>query len=284
MNEFFKSTKFKVLLCILVVLLAFMLRAAWTGGLSPLLSQVAGAVITPIQSVAASVSNAVGGFVSNIINAEQAARENEQLHAELNELRGQLVDFEQYKQENEMLKQFLGIKEAHPDFVLEPASVVARDVHDRFYSFTIDKGTLAGVSLQDPVISADGLVGRVVEVGAGYAKVLTILDVSVDVGAYDIRTRDIGIVAGDVTLASQGLCKLSYLPRESGAAPGDYVVTAGGSIYPKDLIIGKISRVGDDAGGISLYAEIEPAADIRYLTDVMVIKAFDGQEAFENEE
>lgn len=282
MNEFFKSTKFKVLLCILVVLLAFMLRAAWTGGLSPLLSQVSAFIITPIQTMATSFSNTVSGFFSGIFDAQQALDDNASLREQINELRGQLVDFEQYKRENAMLKQFLGIKDEHPDFELEPAGVVARDVNERFYSFTIDKGTLSGVELHDPVISEDGLVGRVTEVGVNYAKVLTILDVSIDVGAYDIRTRDIGIISGDVSLSAQGNCKLSYLPRESGAAPGDYVVTAGGGIYPKDLMIGTITRMGDEAGGISLYAEITPAADIRALTDVMVIKSFSGQEAFDD--
>jgi rod shape-determining protein MreC len=278
LGDFFRSAKFKILAGVFIVLLAFMLRAAWTGGLSPIISSAVGFVVTPLQRVSASISDTVRGYFERYTRADEIALENEQLRAEVNELRRQLVDYEQSKKENEMLKQFLDLKEQNPDFVLEPASVVARDPNDRFYSFTIDKGSLNGVSLHDPVVSADGLVGRVKEVGLNYSKVLTILDVAVDAGAYDVRTRDIGIIGGSIDLVDKGYCKMSYLPRESGAAAGDLVVTTGGGIFPKDLVIGRITRIADEAGGISLYAEIEPAADIPNLTDVMIIKAYDGQE------
>lgn len=255
-----------------------MLRAAWTGGVSPALEQAVGIVAVPFQKSASAIAGFVSGYVQRYVRADEVAAENEELRAEVNELRGQLVEYETYKQENETLKQFLGIKEKNPDFVLEPAAVVGRDQNSRFYSFTIDKGSLSGVGPLDPVVSPEGLVGRVSEVGANYSKVITLLDVSSDVGAYDVRTRDIGTVTGDVALASQGSCKLSYLPRESGASVGDLVVTTGGGLFPKDLTIGKIARVSAEAGGISLYAVVEPAADVANLTDVMVIKSFEGQE------
>ena len=189
------------------------------------------------------------------------------------------MNYEEYKHENEELRKYLDIeyKEEHPDFEMTPAAVVARDPDSRFYSFTIDKGSLDGVAPYDPVVCADGLVGRVKEVGLTYSKVITILDVEIDVGAYDARTRDIGIVNGSVALAADGRCIMNYLPRESGAAQGDLVVTSGGNLYPKGLVIGKIARLDNAPGNISLYAEIEPTADIRNLTDVMVITSFNGQ-------
>ncbi|MEM1485071.1 rod shape-determining protein MreC [Oscillospiraceae bacterium PP1C4] len=279
MRDFYKSIHFKILFSVLILLLFFMLRAAWTGGLSPILSQTVGVIVTPLQKASSSISYAVSGYFQRYRRADEIALENEALHTEVNALREQMVDFEQYKQENANLKEFLDIKEQNPDFKLEPAAVVARDPNDRFYSFTIDKGSINGVSLRDPVISADGLVGVVKEVGLNYSKVLTILDVGVDVGAYDARTRDIGIITGAIDLAGDGFCKLTYLPRESGATAGDLVVTTGGGIFPKGLVIGSISQVKTEAGGISLYALVKPAANIPSLTDVMVIKAYNGQEA-----
>ena len=278
MGDFFKSARFKILIAVLVLLLAFTLRAAWTGGLSPFASQVIGVVVTPLQRASSSISNAVTGYFQRYVRADEIAEENERLRAENNELRQQMVDYEQYKLENETFKRSLGIKEAHPDFELEPAAVIIRDPDDRFYGFTIDKGTADGVALRDPVICAEGLVGVVKEVGLTYAKVVTILDPAIDVGVYDSRTRDIGIVTGSIDLAGEGRCKLTYLPRESGAAAGDTVVTSGGSIYPKGLIVGEIAAVADEAGGISQYAVVQPTADIRKLTDVMVVKSFHGQE------
>ena len=279
MGDFFKSRKFKVLIALFIMLIALMLRASWPGGLSPAIEQVAGAVVAPFQKLSSTISDGVSGFFRRYARADEVAQENEALRSEINELRAQLVNYEEYKHENEELRKYLDIeyKEEHPDFEMTPAAVVARDPDSRFYSFTIDKGSLDGVAPYDPVVCADGLVGRVKEVGLTYSKVITILDVEIDVGAYDARTRDIGIVNGSVALAADGRCIMNYLPRESGAAQGDLVVTSGGNLYPKGLVIGKIARLDNAPGNISLYAEIEPTADIRNLTDVMVITSFNGQ-------
>ena len=279
MGDFFKSRKFKVLIALFIMLIALMLRASWTGGLSPAIEQVAGAVVAPFQKLSSTISDGVSGFFRRYARADEVAQENEALRSEINELRAQLVNYEEYKHENEELRKYLDIeyKEEHPDFEMTPAAVGARDPDSRFYSFTIDKGSLDGVAPYDPVVCADGLVGRVKEVGLTYSKVITILDVEIDVGAYDARTRDIGIVNGSVALAADGRCIMNYLPRESGAAQGDLVVTSGGNLYPKGLVIGKIARLDNAPGNISLYAEIEPTADIRNLTDVMVITSFNGQ-------
>ena len=279
MGDFFKSRKFKVLIALFIMLIALMLRASWTGGLSPAIEQVAGAVVAPFQKLSSTISDGVSGFFRRYARADEVAQENEALRSEINELRAQLVNYEEYKHENEELRKYLDIeyKEEHPDFEMTPAAVLARDPDSRFYSFTIDKGSLDGVAPYDPVVCADGLVGRVKEVGLTYSKVITILDVEIDVGAYDARTRDIGIVNGSVALAADGRCIMNYLPRESGAAQGDLVVTSGGNLYPKGLVIGKIARLDNAPGNISLYAEIEPTADIRNLTDVMVITSFNGQ-------
>ena len=279
MGDFFKSRKFKVLIALFIMLIALMLRASWTGGLSPAIEQVAGAVVAPFQKLSSTISDGVSGFFRRYARADEVAQENEALRSEINELRAQLVNYEEYKHENEELRKYLDIeyKEEHPDFEMTPAAVVARDPDSRFYSFTIDKGSLDGVAPYDPVVCADGLVGRVKEVGLTYSKVITILDVEIDVGAYDARTRDIGIVNGSVALAADGRCIMNYLSRESGAAQGDLVVTSGGNLYPKGLVIGKIARLDNAPGNISLYAEIEPTADIRNLTDVVVITSFNGQ-------
>ena len=183
MGDFWKSKRFKILLGVLVLLLAMMLQAAWNGGVPPVLAQAVGVVVTPVQRAAAFISDGVTSHLRRYLAADQLAQENQQLHDELRQLREQMVDYERYKRESETLRDYLGIREEHEDLELLPAAVVARDPNSRFGSFTIDKGTLAGVEPLDPVISADGLVGLVREAGPNYAKVLTILDVEIDAGA-----------------------------------------------------------------------------------------------------
>ena len=156
--------------------------------------------------------------------------------------------------------------------------VFGRIAADRFYSFTIDKGSSDGVAENDPVITQEGLVGIVQEVGITHAKVLTILDVMVEVGAINTATREIGATSGEMALAEQGLLRLSYLPRESNAKAGDLIATTGvGGLFPRELVVGTIKEIFPDSQGLSLYAVISPPADIRSVRDVLVIKHFEGQ-------
>lgn len=278
MHDFIKSWRFKALVAAAVVLVAFMLRAAYTGGLGTVASKTLGVLVSPLQKVSGMISDSATGFFQKYLQAGKTQEENEELRKENRELREKLVDYETIKQQNEQYKEFLSIKERNNDFEFEPASVIGRDPNARFYSFTIDVGSLDGVEVRDPVITSDGLVGMVYEVGPTYAKVHTILDVSLDVGAFNPRTKDTGIVTGTVELAQNGNCRMEYLDRDSQAQEGDIIVTSGISgIFPKDLTIGTIRSIAPEDHGMSLYAVIEPAADIREIKDVFVIKSFAGQ-------
>ena len=198
-----------------------------------------------------------------------------------------MVVYEKFKHVNESLKEQLGIQEEHPEWETMTASVIGRDPSDQFYSFTIDKGTLDGVSYQDPVITSDGLVGIVSEVGPVFAKVTTILDVRLNVACQDVRTQDVATVSGDIALAENGQCRMSLIPRESGVAKGDIIQTAGTSgLYPQGIVIGRIQEVAFEPQGTMMYAVIEPTNDIKNIKDVMVITSFKGQgsslSSFEN--
>ena len=278
MGDFFKSIRFKILVAVLAFLLAFMLRAAYTGGLAPMTSQILGILTNPLQKASASVSASFSGLFDRMFRSGEILEENERLKEENRRLTQRQLEFDKYKLENEQLKEYLDIKEKNPDFDFETAFVIGRDPNDRFYAFTLDKGSLDGISLHDPVITEDGLVGMVVEVGPTYAKVATILDVMLEISSYDSRTKDIGITTGRIDLAEEGLCQLTLLQRESGASAGDIVITSNvGGLYPKDLVIGTIREVRTESHGISLYAVIEPAVDVRTVKDVLVITSFEGQ-------
>lgn len=278
MKDFLKGTKFKILLGILIVLFAFLLRGTVEGSGPTLLSQVAGAVTAPLQRLSSSITRSADEFFGGFVSADQLREENAALEEEVRRLREEVAQLQSYRNENEYLREYLDIREENPDFEFQAAEVIQRDPNDRFCSFMIDKGSLAGVAVDDPVISADGLVGRVTEVGLTYSKVVTILDVAMDVGVYDANTRDTGILEGDAQLAGDGQTRLSLLPLGSQAAAGDLVLTTGvGGIYPKDIMVGQIVLVDDESHGKSLYAVIQPAADIASVTDVLVITDFLGQ-------
>ena len=279
MGDFFKGTRFKVLIGLLIAIFVFTLRATQDGTAVPMLSRATGFVLTPIQRVASQMTYSVGGFFSDFFSAHRIANDNEALKDENAALRQMLIDYETYKTENEQLREYLEIKDRHSDFTFEPAVVIGRNAFDRFSSFTIDKGTLNGVRAGDPVITNEGLIGMVFEVGPTHSTVITILDATLEVGAMDIATREIGITGGTVDLSQKGLLRLSYLPRDSAAKKGDLVVTTGiGGVFPSDLVIGIIDEIIPDGQGLSLYAILDPIADIQTVSHVLVVTSFTGQQ------
>lgn len=278
MQKFFKSWGFKLLCALAVLAIAVMVRAAAVGDADVFISQTLSVISQPFLKLSTSVSESVNGFLDRFVRTEDVFLENEELRRQLREANDKLVEYENIKRENEQFREFLQLKENNPDYDFETATVIGRDSTSRFGSFTIDKGSVDGIEVADPVITSDGLVGIVWEVGLTYSHVRTVIDISVDVGVYSISTRDSGIVSGDITLSSEGLCKLRYLPKNSGISAGELIVTSGiGGVFPKNLVVGTVRSIELDSNGLSLSAAIEPAADIAGVTDVLVIKSFDGQ-------
>ena len=279
MKEFFKTGRFRVLLVVGCLLFSFLLRSIYTGGLMPLLSSAGGMLMVPLNSMSAAAGAAIQNRFGPFLSSGEVHRENQALREEIQRLEEQLIDYETVKMENEQFRELLEIKERNSDLIFEPATVVGRTPDDWFGSFTIDVGTYHGVSLRCPVITSDGLVGIVSEVGRGYSKVQTILDASVSIGGVDIHTLDTGIITGTIPLALEGSCKLGFLPRESGVTPGDTIVTSGtGGLLPRGLIVGEIQSVEMETSGLSLYAVITPAADIQGARQVFVITDFGGKD------
>ena len=275
MRDFFKTTRFKVILCVLALLLGFMIQAAYSGTLSSVASKAIGFVSIPFQAVSSAVTGWFGGFFDRLTLADELLEENAQLQQQVRQLQGQLADLDRYKSENETYREMLQIQEEHPTFEMEAASVVARDSSSRFYSFKIDRGSDQGIALQDPVITQAGMVGIISEVGPNYAVVTTLLDPAFKVGATATASRDPGMVEGDVTLAQEGKTKLRYLAPTSEVKAGELVMSSDlGGTYPADLLIGTVLEVQMESSGISKYAVVQPAVNASEVTSVMVVKAY----------
>ena len=284
MREFFKSLRFKIILAVVAVILGGMLYAASTGGLATIPEQLLSYVVYPIQRAAASVSDGISEFLSVFLAARANYEENIALKERIAEYRKMLVDYEDTKTENERLKEITGLKELNEDFEFQPAGVIARDPDDRFGSFTIDIGTLHGISVRDPVVTGAGLIGYVSKVGPTYAQVTTILSPDCNVGAMEIRTKDTGNITGTVEYAAEGLTKFELLPRETEVQEGDIVVTAGTSgLFPQNLVVGTVEEVALEQSGITRYAVIRPVTEISEVKNVFVLTDFLGKANLQEE-
>ncbi len=277
MRFFFRSRKFKIALATVILLVVFSLIANLAGGVIAPQASFFGAISAPFQKLGSSISGSISDFFSKTQSNEAIILENARLKEEINALNEKIADYEKIKAENEYFKNYLEIKDKNPDFVFSSASVIARDSLDIAGGFTIDVGSLDGIKAFDPVITDAGLVGYVSEVGISTSRVKTILDSSVSVGAIDSRSRDYGVVKGNLDLAKNLNTGMFNIQRSSLVAIGDYIVTSGSGVFPDGLPIGKIVNVSQEKYTTSLYAEIEPFVDFSEIRQVMVITSFDGK-------
>lgn len=159
MKGFWKSVGFKALAGVALFLMGIMIYAASTGGFATIPAAITGAIVTPIQSALAALSDGVSSFFSGLTSGSQLQQQLEEQNDTINSLRQQLVEFDEIKRQNELYKQFLELKEAHPDYQFADGRVIAIDPSDKYGNFTINTGSLGGVSPDDPVITPPGWWG-----------------------------------------------------------------------------------------------------------------------------
>ena len=235
---------------------------------------VVGTVFRPIESAFSSAAGGVKNFFSNWRNYDKLQREYVTLEMTNEELSLKLSGVEETEQENARLKVLLDAQDAYE--ALDPiyAKVIARDPGQWFDTFTINRGTTHGVTEGMSVVTGAGLVGYVYEAGLTYAKVLTIIDTRSAVAVLVQRTRDNGVMRGEVTEASDSAeCYTYYLPNVNNILPGDVIVTSGtDSLYPKGLTIGEVIAVSQETSSDGSYVIVSPYVDFRHVEEVLVLR------------
>ena len=235
---------------------------------------VVGTVFRPIESAFSSAAGGVKNFFSNWRNYDKLQREYETLEMTNEELSLKLSGVEETDQENARLKVLLDAQDAYESLDPIYAKVIARDPGQWFDTFTINRGTTHGVTEGMSVVTGAGLVGYVYEAGLTYAKVLTIIDTRSAVAVLVQRTRDNGVMRGEVTEASDSAeCYTYYLPNVNNIMPGDVIVTSGtDSLYPKGLTIGEVIAVSQETSSDGSYVIVSPYVDFRHVEEVLVLR------------
>ncbi len=276
MGQFFKSVKFKVILCIAGFFIGIALFSVTKDGKTPLGSQAAGAIFNPLRQFSNAISDKVALAIDLFLDSEKYVDENRQLREQISDLNDRLIEYEDMKSEVEDLRKFIGIKEENEDFKLSPpCTIISRVVNDPYGTFVIDKGSKDGISLYDPVVTAEGLVGTIIEVASTYSTVRTILSTELSIGGLCVESRDTGIVEGNLAYAEKGQCKMIYIDKENKIKKGDLIITSGNSgQFPQGYVIGNVSEVGIEESGLTSYAVIKPAVNPKEINNVMVIIDF----------
>lgn len=278
MGKFFSSRRFKILATVVLALVFGAAIAVISSSNSSPLQSVAGVLMKPVQQLSSAVAEKLDELEISFKSNNQYIARIEELEAQISEYESKLVKYEQMKQKIESYSVMLDVKEENEDFVLSPANIIGRDSMDAFYSFIIDQGSSDGISVNDPVVYGNYVVGVVHSVKATYSEVWTILNPKVNISAMESRTRESGYTTTTAELSLEGKCMLSGLEKNTQVSVGGIVCTLGiGGVYPKGLIIGKISEITESEHDISFNAIVEPTIDITELEDVFIITDFEGQ-------
>ena len=278
MKDFFNSLRFKILVGVVALLLGLIIYEASSGGYSSAPGNILSTILWPFQKASASISGGVSDIFDKFIHADEYEAENARLKENVAELQKKLSEAQSAAIENEQLKIMLGIKEQNEDFDLVNVSVVGRDQNSLYGTFTIDKGSLSGITPNCPVITENGLVGKVIEVSLTTCRVQTLLSPECGVAAYVPRTLEVGPVVGDDELVSGGFVALSYLSHETAVLPGDIILSSGSAgMFPGGLNIGVVTELKAERNGITTRAIIKPSVDVLTVKSCFVIKSFGGK-------
>jgi rod shape-determining protein MreC len=260
---------------IVLVLIALMIMTAGEHNMSGGES-VIGTGLIPIQGWIYSATDTTVHFVKRVFNPTDLRKENKLMKEDIVQFQSDLNAFDEMKKENERLKKLLKFKEDNTDFDIVTAKITGKNPGNWFSMFTINRGVLDGVQNDMPVMTSDGLVGRVVETGATWSKVISVIDPDSGVSSIVELTRDNGVVRGTaLSNTSDPLLEMLFLPFDADLLPGYRVITSGlGGVFPKGLVIGDTVEITRGTDNTQKAAFVKPSVDFLHLEEVMIITSF----------
>lgn len=242
-------------------------RASW-------LDEFFGKVFLPVQFLVSGIHGGVVGSAEYIQELIVARSENKKLKEQLAMQKLDISLVEELRRENERLRDLLTFSQSKSfDYLV--AQVIAVDPSAYFKTMVLDRGTSDGVERDMPVVSTQGVIGRVLEVSRWTSKVLLLTDINSRIDAVVQRSRARTIVAGSI----DGGLRLQYLPRRQNLQEGDVLVTSGlAGRYPPGFYIGTIETIEKNANFVLEEASLEASVDFDTVEEVFIVKSANKKE------
>lgn len=232
-----------------------------------------GSVFLPLFGLAGSAQKVGESAGMRILPKGTLIKEIETLRRQNEELKLDLMQAREMFRENGLLRQAVGWQQNSP-WKLRLARVVTRDPANWWRTLQIDVGRRDGIVKNLPVITSEGLVGRVDAVGEHFSRVLLVGDPNCKVPAIiENEARDTGVIMpGESSVLDESIVEITYLSRHSKIQPGQRVATSGlGGVFPKGIPIGHVLDTASVGFGLYLEARVKLTADLRELEHVYVI-------------
>jgi len=253
-----------------VLVITGVMMMALSGYLAPVFQRVFDPVVSAQRWFAVRYL-ALYQLVRSPSDVAELRTENEQLRNENSLLRTQVIQLEEQQKDNEILYSLLRVARERPDSNYVAAMVIGRDANPFMRYVIIDQGSDSGLRHGMPVMTAQGLVGRIDAVTANAARVqlLTDADSAVNVRLQDTQVDGmlVGSVTGDVTL--------EMISQEVDLRPGEIILTSGlGGTYPSNILVGQVSSVRKLETALFQGAAVQPVVDFSSLRAVLVVTNF----------
>ncbi len=254
----------------LAILIIGILLLALGGYLAPL-SRIAFSPFISAQTWLASRYLAVRDFMTAPRDIARLSQLNDQYQAEIARLQSQIIELQQQNAELEVLSALLDFARTHAENEYITAAVIGRDVSPFLHYIIINRGSDDGLRRGMPVVSSQGLVGRVAAVTADGARVQLITDPGT---AINVRIQPSG-AEGSLSGSITGDITVENIPQDAAIQTGDLVLTSGlGGNFPPDMLIGQVNGVRQRPVELFQTATIEPVVDFSQLEIVLVIVNF----------
>ncbi|MBI1795393.1 MAG: rod shape-determining protein MreC [Chloroflexi bacterium] len=196
---------------------------------------------------------------------------NAELQKQVSDLQAQVISLQQRVNETEILAALVAFSRTNPDSSYKAASVIGRDPSPFLHYIIINRGSNDDIRRGMPVVTSEGLVGRVDAVIADAARVQLITDPASSVNVYLKNTKTDAMLIGSIT----GDVSLDLISQSATVQPGDLILTSGlGGGFPPDLIVGQVVNVRKLAAELFQQATVQPAVDFSRLQIVLVITNF----------
>ncbi|HWQ78626.1 MAG TPA: rod shape-determining protein MreC [Anaerovoracaceae bacterium] len=271
MNWLREHKTFTVIMSVFLVLVIIIVVSHQNIGSSTVLGRSINKVIALVQGPFSGAGNGIKSGGKGILQFRSILAENEELKDQIADLNREIIQIrlsEAELAELRNLSSVLGYENVTPFYNYVTADVIAMDGSNWFNLFTINAGTEAGIGKDSVVINGDGLIGKVLEAGPGWAKVVSVIDEQNSVSFKVFRDLQLlGILSGD----GKGSLTGYMIDPEAAVIEGDILITSGVGMYPEGIPIGKVKKVEWNNDTLLKTVSIEPSAYFKNLQKVTVL-------------
>lgn len=270
--KFFKNKLAVTVIVLSVAFLGIIIFTVKSDSKNPISGGV-GTVLNPVQKVVYTISDKVHDVFDFFYNFSDVKNENNDLKKKNLELENQLVEYNELKRQNDVLRGIVDFSKENNQYKYIGTNIIGKSGNSFVEDYTIDKGSSEGIKKDYIVISPEGLVGVVTEVHSNWSKIQTLLNENVAVAATiegDSNSGD-GIVKG-YRNGSEMQAEITNLPMNSTIKEGETVVTSGlGGYYPKGIRIGEVTSVQSDDVKVMKTAILKTYVDFNNLQELFVV-------------